>query len=62
MTNREPWSCSIVTGVNSPLLAPVKDGFRFFSEWADIVVEEGILEHSNAVSTNNTAEYSVYTV
>ena len=32
-----------IKAVNSPLLASVKDGFRFFSEWADIVVEEGIL-------------------
>ena len=27
--------------VNSPLLSSIKDGFRFFSEWADKVIVEG---------------------
>ena len=38
-------------GCKQPFLASVKDGLRFFSEWAHIVVE-GILQRSYAGSTN----------
>ena len=30
-----------IKSINSPVLASIKNGFRFFSEWADKVIEEG---------------------
>ena len=32
--------------VNSPLLTSIKDGFKFYSEWADKVIEEGMHTHA----------------
>ena len=47
--------------VNSLLLASIKDGFRFFSEWADKVTEEGMHMYSN-LALINTNEHLVNTV
>ena len=38
--------------INSPLLASIKDGFKFFSEWADKVIEEGMVSSNLALGNN----------